>query len=204
MKSFIRKRLRENINEVTEGGEYIAYHGSPYKIKKFTDEFVGSEKATDQEGPGIYFTTSFDDAAGYGKYVYKVKLSPRKLLDLSEDKKIPKHILIKLIKMKSDWKMNAQDWAENPDIGAKKAVEDAYDYNDNEKDVFLQIWIDFYRYHVKMVALSGNLVFGVGEIPGELLKYHQPKPDLVRSTLQGQMLRWNEQYHHDDPQLSGL
>jgi len=51
-----------------------------------------------------------------------------------------------LIKMKSDWEMNAQDWAENPDIGAKKAVEDAYDYNDNEKDVFLQIWIDFYRY----------------------------------------------------------
>lgn len=146
MKSFIRKRLRENINEVTEGGEYIAYHGSPYKIKKFMDEFVGSEKATDQEGPGIYFTTSFDDAAGYGEYVYKVKLSPRKLLDLSEDKKIPKHILIKLIKMKSDWEMNAQDWAENPDIGAKKAVEDAYDYNDNEKDVFLQIWIDFYRY----------------------------------------------------------
>ena len=33
------------------------YHGTNSDIQKFSDEFVGKEEATDQEGPGIYFTT---------------------------------------------------------------------------------------------------------------------------------------------------
>lgn len=137
---------QESINEVIEGGNYIVYHGTPKKFESFTDEFVGGENATDQEGPGIYFTTSFDDAANYGKYIYQVKLSPRRLLDLSEDKDIDRKLLVKLIKMKPDWEMNAQDWDEDPDTGVEMAVDSAFEYNDNEKDVFLQIWIDFYRY----------------------------------------------------------
>lgn len=147
MKNLIRKKLHETIAEVTEPtGGYIVYHGSPAKIDTFTDEFVGGEDATDQEGPGIYFTTSQDDAMGYGQYIYQIRLSPRRLLDLSEDKNIDRNLLVKLVKMADDWEDKAQNFAEDPETGVEVAVDGAFDYNDNEKDVFLQIWIEFYRY----------------------------------------------------------
>ena len=78
--------LREglsNVNEIVKG-DYTVYHGSPNKIAKFTDDFVGRKEATDLNGPGIYFTTSENEARGYagtGGYVYKVKLHVDKLLE---------------------------------------------------------------------------------------------------------------------------
>ena len=41
------------------------YHGSPSPISKFPDDFVGN--GIDQEGPGIYFTSSSEDAVGYAR-----------------------------------------------------------------------------------------------------------------------------------------
>lgn len=127
--------------------EGIFYHGSKHKVDKLSDEYVGGEKATDQEGPGIYFTTSKENASMYGKYIYTVELNPKKILGKKKSTSVSKFDLIKLIKMKEDWEMNAQDWSENPEVGARKAAEAAIEYNDTDKDVFLQIWIDFYRYN---------------------------------------------------------
>ena len=53
--------------------------------------------------------------------------------------------IIKLMKMSNDWKDTAQNWDENPRRGIISAAQDFIQYNDNEKDVFLQVWIDFYR-----------------------------------------------------------
>ena len=128
----------------------VAYHGSPTAFSNFSDEFVGGKEATDQNGPGIYFTSSEDGAYGYagqnGK-TYKVELTPR----IIYNDKVGRHtitptIVRKLVTMANNWR----DYAENYDYPAIKGlnafIESAFDYNDNDKDVLLQVWIDFYKY----------------------------------------------------------
>lgn len=140
--------LKEVLEEAIEGQSFIAYHGSPQKIDNFTDEFVGGDNATDQEGPGIYLTTSYSEALGYaeGGYVYQLRVTPRLLLDESEDHDLDRDLLLKLVFMASDWETHASNWAEHPEMGVEMMVDSAYEYNDNEKDVLLQIWIEAYRY----------------------------------------------------------
>ena len=135
------------LSEVIEGGEYKVYHGSENKIDKFVDDFVGAENATDQEGPGIYFTTSLDDARAYGKYIHSAILRPRKLIDESSHQDVDVDELVELVKTAPDWEMHAQDWAEDPEAGIYAAVDSAIQYNENEKDLFQQIWYDFFRYN---------------------------------------------------------
>ena len=82
------KNIDESLNETIKGGTYIMYHGSDHAFNKFTDEFVGGENANDQEGAGIYFTTSEEEANRYGRYIYKVELKPRKLIDDVANKRV--------------------------------------------------------------------------------------------------------------------
>lgn len=143
----IRQRLRESLLPEAKAGKTItAYHGSPKRILKFVDEFVGGEQAADQEGPGIYFTSSFDNARMYGEYVHKVTLTPRKLLTVTPSSNKMAGLIEKMVMMASDWEMHAQDYDENPRIGLRNFVKSTIDYNDTEKDIAQQIWIDFYRY----------------------------------------------------------
>ncbi len=144
----IGKIFETLVDEAIENQGFIVYHGSPTEIKKFSDEFVGGDEATDQEGPGIYFTTSFDEAAGYadGGYVYSCRVEPRLLYDESEEKAVPEELLLKLAMMAPDWESHASNFSPDPESGAHEMVAGAYEYNDNEKDVLLQVWIEFYRY----------------------------------------------------------
>ena len=96
MKRLIKKLLNESLNEIVSGGEYIVYHGTNSDIQKFSDEFVGKEEATDQEGPGIYFTTLKEESEMYGKNLYSVKLTPRKLMDINK-------LMRKVRKLKLKW-----------------------------------------------------------------------------------------------------
>ena len=44
MKKLIKQQLRESLlPESITGGEYHVFHGSPTKITKFVDEFVGGK-----------------------------------------------------------------------------------------------------------------------------------------------------------------
>jgi hypothetical protein len=149
MKKLIKKLLKESLlPESINGGEYKVFHGSPTKINKFTDDFVGGKEALDQEGPGIYFTTSEEEAHRYGENVYNVILTPRILFDQVKINKIKlRPIIKKLAMMAEDWEGTAQNWDENPIIGIREFVESCLDYNDNEKDCILQVWVDFYRYN---------------------------------------------------------
>jgi len=152
----IGKIYESLINEIQSGG-YRAYHGTPKEINKFVDDFVGGEDAHDQEGPGIYFTTDFEDASGYGSYIYSVRINGDKFLDDENPaSNVDVEELVSLIKMSEDWEMNAQDWAEDPEHGAYEAAHSAIQYNDTERDVFQQIWVDFYRY--KAVDYVRNMV----------------------------------------------
>ncbi|MFA5366435.1 MAG: GNAT family N-acetyltransferase [Dehalococcoidia bacterium] len=145
------KPIGESITTFEEGG-ILAFHGSPNKIDSFTDEFVGAEKATDQEGPGIYFTNDYDDAwmyGGHGGYMHTVRLSPRKLLDESSHRKVSPKELVNLIKMSPTWEDSATNWSENPEKGLYAAIDSFFKYSKNEKDLFQQVWYDFFRYYPK-------------------------------------------------------
>lgn len=146
-KNLIKTLLRENLlPEVTQGKSFVAYHGSPKEITNFSDEFVGGKEATDQEGPGIYFTSSIEEARRYGENVYTVTLTPRKLLDMTPSSNKLAPFVSKMAFMAPEWDTHAQNFDENPRVGVRQFVESTINYNDTEKDVAQQIWIDFYRY----------------------------------------------------------
>jgi Zn ribbon nucleic-acid-binding protein len=129
---------------LSKPGEITVFHGSDHEISKFVDDLVGGSGANDQEGPGIYFTTSDINASHYGVNVYKAIIKPRKLLTTNaRGGNIPE--LMKLAKMAPNWQETAMNWHENAAKGIIECVNSAYKYNDNEKDRFLQIWIEFYR-----------------------------------------------------------
>jgi hypothetical protein len=148
MKSLIRVLLREALEEAIDNQSFIVYHGSQTEIKTFSDEFVGGEEAKDQEGPGIYFTTNHREATGYaeGGYVYTARVSPRRLLDESNWKGIKRSLIEKLVFLSGNWKDTGNNWDENPRVGIKMLIDSAYEYNDSEKDLLQQIWIEAYRY----------------------------------------------------------
>jgi hypothetical protein len=137
--------------------DIIAYHGSNSNIKSFTIDYVGGEKAVDAIGPGIYFTSNKEESELYGKYTYTVKLNPRKFLTDEKKKNFPLYDAIKLVKMKKDWQYNAQDWHENPEIGLRKFLNEIFK-EDNDKDIILYIWGDFYRYDSKNYVKNASLL----------------------------------------------
>lgn len=142
MKELIKQRLNESL----KGGTYTIYHGSPTKIIDFTDDFVGGKDAVDQEGPGIYFTSSIEDAKMYGEFIYTATFTPRLLYDQTPTnyKKL-RPLVTKMTMLAPNWEMHAQNYHENPRLGVNQFVDSALEYNDTEKDVVQQIWYDFYK-----------------------------------------------------------
>lgn len=147
MKDFIKEQIRNSLIETNNLGEFIMYHGSSHDIKNFVDDFVGRKDATDQNGPGIYFTSSIKNAQGYGKNVYKVKITPRKSVSVKEGENASLKQIEWLILKAPDWKETAMNWSPNPNIGYKLAAKDFIEYNDSPHQQFLQVWYDFYRYN---------------------------------------------------------
>lgn len=126
----------------------IFYHGSKTKIDKF--DFSGLAKSKyssaniDQEGPGIYLTSSKEDARRYGEYVHEVQVDLVKSRLMPDKRKIPEHMVRWLIKnAPSEMYL---EWDENPYKALNKAVEtimDSYGPNDY-REAMEQIWYDHY------------------------------------------------------------
>ena len=142
--------------------EIIVYHGSPNKITNFSTEFVGGKEAHDQEGPGVYFTSSPDDAKIYGGFVHKVKLTPRKLVPLSgkiNKSQIEKLILssvglnnvkeLKNMDMNRFWESSLSNFGDSPDESFHAAVKSIMDYSNSPHDAFQNVWINHFRYRPK-------------------------------------------------------
>ncbi len=110
------------------------YHGSPATFQAFSYDFVGGDKANDQEGPGFYLTTSYEDAKRYsgpngGVAKVSVKLSLVKDLILGAP--------------------NVDDtltnWGETRSEAFNTAVNSIMTYNNGPHDAYQQLWMDFYH-----------------------------------------------------------
>ncbi len=127
----------------------IWYHGSPHKISSWSTEFVG--QGDDQEGPGIYFTSSYEDAEGYSRkdsedgFIYEVKLNFNKVLSPSSKPIIFE--LQKLIEWADDWEQTLQNI-----IGEETTKENWKEYKKmllEEESMFTacqDVWYNFYKY----------------------------------------------------------
>lgn len=146
MKEFIRQRLTENL----VGKTMVAYHGTPQPIKKFADTFVGGKNATDQEGPGIYFTTKLDEAikyAGETGYIYKVDLTVRKLVSdkSSFDLSSLEGPITKLVKMSPNWKRVARGYDDDVEEGLYEMVSRYVGMSQSQKEAFIAVYNDVYK-----------------------------------------------------------
>jgi hypothetical protein len=129
------------LNEAKE----VFYHGSNTQITQFTTEFIGKGDGSDQEGPGIYLTSSADDAKKYGKYIHVVDAKVVKSRLLRDSVKTREHGIRLMIYKAPDKDDILTDWDENPERAYRKAVEGIMDsYPDCYREALEQVWADFY------------------------------------------------------------
>ena len=120
------------------------YHGRKVKDSTFDLEHLG--EGYDQEGPGLYFSSSRQDAAAYA---YPAGIIMEVELDL--EPQLPKMAktadVHKLISHAPDLESTLANWDENP----KKALLTVQRAMMLEpKEAYQQVWIDFYRHNEKL------------------------------------------------------
>ncbi len=142
MKNNLRKILIEN-DENTIG--FLAYHGTKTKINKFSNEFVNKDNV-DEMGPGIYFTTDFDDAAGYGNYVYTARFRGHLITKDKDVTYISRDIITDICKSAEEWELEAQNYSEDPISGLEMYIEEEFYNCEDAVDLLQQIWYSFFRY----------------------------------------------------------
>ena len=122
--------------------DQLWYHGRTANSKDFSFEHVGH--GHDADGPGFYFTSDYEDAAGYtqgGKSggVMTVRLTPRKLVS---GKAKPAEVK-ELIERADNYEARLLDFNDEGDIDA--AVKTIVNYNITAVDSFQEVCYRFYR-----------------------------------------------------------
>ena len=166
MKDFIKRKLKEALNEDNQSNAIIAYHGSPIKIEKFSNIFVGGKEAKDQEGPGIYFTTSKNDAIGYaggvgnGGYVYTVTLTVNNLLSNDNKSKDIESKIISLIQKSTNWKRLAMSYGDDLEEGLDSMIYKYVGMSRNDKEAFVSVFMDVYA-HEPVIFVKNMVKLGI-------------------------------------------
>lgn len=124
----------------------VFYHGSNSPIKQFTLDFV-NHNAVNQSGPGIYLTSSVDDAKRYGKFVHHLTVKVVKSRIMPDKKALPRELVQKLLWDAPNREDNLMDWDENPQKALRKAVDAVMGrHAPNEfRQAMETIWYDHYR-----------------------------------------------------------
>ena len=132
----INEVIKKDINNI------VWYHGSKNKFDFFSPEFADKEEAFMKEGPGYYLTTDEKDALTYGPNILKFRVNVKKLVSLT---KPPKPVIVQaLIKNSPKLKFNLENWGENPAQAFREAFS-VMMQRGSEKEVFEQVWYDFYK-----------------------------------------------------------
>lgn len=125
------------------------YHGSSAPIGKFHLEAAGGKEAIDQEGPGIYLTSSIEDARRYGKHVHTISVKLVKSRMMPDKRKLNPEWIRVLMKRAPESEDTLTNWGENPAQALNAAVDSIMDsYGPSEyRKALEQIWYDFYKGH---------------------------------------------------------
>lgn len=125
------------------------YHGSNVSIDKFHLKSAGGKEAIDQEGPGIYLTSSIEDARRYGKFVHTVTAKIVKSRMMPDKRTINETFVRALIKRSPEADDELMNWDENPARALNAAAGSIMDsYGPNQyREAMEQIWYDFYKGH---------------------------------------------------------
>ena len=103
----------------------IYYHGSSKPIENISLDFLSKDSEL-AKGPGVYFSSSFKDAARYGEYIHTVELTHKPKL-LPERKSFSKTFIKNFIKQSPDLTAILSDWAENKVEAFQKATNQLFD-----------------------------------------------------------------------------
>lgn len=144
------KSFKQFFNESTDPNFEIWYHGdttrrTTFKNQNMDRDWYEHEHGANENGPGIYFTRSLQEALSYSNqngYIYEVKLNVKNFL--TDKQKVDKKKLLKLI----DWcpderkEIGLSNFDDNPQK-ALKMVLDTYS-NWPAINAYLAIYKDFY------------------------------------------------------------
>lgn len=140
-------RYNEILNEQVDGTQ-LFYHASDHVIKTFDLDHLGTGTNIDQEGPGIYLTSSREDALKYGKYVYDVHATINSKRLLPEKYPVTANFIKTQIKSSPDWDDDLYtNWDEFPERALNKATQAMISrYGPNKfRKAIEQLWYDYYR-----------------------------------------------------------
>lgn len=132
---------------------YTWYHGRTVDSDVFSYDYLGGRDALDQEGPGFYFTNSFENAKRYASpngIILKCKVNYKKLINKSDtsNTQTTKKVIIDLINNSPDRDYTLENFDENPKVAMLKAV-NLYLQHKNAHDAYQLIANDFYKYKSK-------------------------------------------------------
>lgn len=132
---------------------YTWYHGRTVDSDIFSYDYLGGRDALNQEGPGFYFTNSFENAKRYASpngIILKCKVDYKKLINKSDtsNTQTNKKVIIDLINSSPDKDYTLENFDENPNAAMLKAV-NAYLTHTDAHDAYQMIANDFYKYKPK-------------------------------------------------------
>ena len=132
---------------------YTWYHGRTIDSDVFSYDYLGKEDALNQEGPGFYFTSNFENAKRYAVpngIILKCKVNYKKLIVKNDTSNTiaNKKIVIDLINNAPDKEYKLENFDENPKKAMLVAV-NAYMHHKNACDVYQLIQNDFYKHNRK-------------------------------------------------------
>lgn len=138
------------------------YHGSPFTFDRFDIETIGH--GTDQEGPGIYLTTSEDDAYGYSRkglperdgHVYEVRVHPEFHCLPAVGGRLSISKCDKLVRMAPNWRDLLLDWGHESTVANFEAMHQCLLMRPTQREAYQDIWYQFYRY--RPVDFARNMV----------------------------------------------
>ena len=138
----------------------VAYHGTSGDFEIFDTAFSG--QGTDQEGPGIYFSSNPDDASAYadgqGAKVFPVYLNFKKTVPLegNVNQEEIKYLILKSLNLNSEDDLYNMDedvfynsllsnWAENPTDAFYQLFSSIVSNAKSPHDAFQTAWYELYR-----------------------------------------------------------
>ena len=145
--------LENNWPSLLLDDKHTWYHGRTVDSEVFSYDYLGGKDALNQEGPGFYFTNSFENAKRYASpngVILKCKVNYNKLIVKGNvaNTKTNKKIIVNLINSSPDKDYTLENFDENPKVAMIKAVNAYLNYGDAH-DAYQLVNNDFYQNHPK-------------------------------------------------------